>query len=155
MARDTEGAAGAATGAAGATGTETVVTTAAWLDLAGQEPRMIAADLVHRASDCLAATLVLRGPDGTEVPWTFAWELLAQGLTGPAGEGDVRIRPVRGVAELVEIAFGPGLSARVRLLARDALRFAEQVRRVAPGAEARVAASLEAELAVITERAEP
>jgi len=110
---------------------------------------MISADLRYRPSDCLAATLVLRAPDGTEVPWTFGWELLARGLTGPAGEGDVRVRPVRGAAALVEVAFGPGLSARVRLLARDAFRFVDRVRRLAAADATRVGAALDAELAAI------
>ncbi|MEV7289943.1 SsgA family sporulation/cell division regulator [Streptomyces sp. NPDC093252] len=31
--------------------------------------------------------------EGVEVCWTFARDLLAEGLEGPAGDGDVRARP--------------------------------------------------------------
>lgn len=42
--------------------------------------------------------------DTVLVPWTFARDLLADGLNGPVGEGDVRVRPA-------ELALRIGLSS--------------------------------------------
>lgn len=50
--------------------------------------------LTYDPSDPFAVHAAFRtGPD-TEIGWVFARELLAAGLTGPAGIGDVRVRPV-------------------------------------------------------------
>jgi Streptomyces sporulation and cell division protein, SsgA len=43
-------------------------------------------------ADPFAVTLTLR-PGSGPVAWTFARDLLAEGVEGPAGLGDVRIRP--------------------------------------------------------------
>jgi hypothetical protein len=58
-----------------------------YLDRHGGLP--VTTDLIYRPRDCFAVNLLLRGPDGVEVGWTFAWRLLAQGLHALAGDGDI------------------------------------------------------------------
>ncbi|WP_434447234.1 SsgA family sporulation/cell division regulator [Lentzea sp. E54] len=59
----------------------------------GHKP--VAADLRYSTRDPLAVAVVCHGSGG-EVSWTFARDLLAAGLIGPVGEGDVRLRPLSG-----------------------------------------------------------
>jgi hypothetical protein len=88
--------------------------------LADDEGAVIPMELVYRPDDCLAARLVLLGPDGLEVGWTFAWELLAMGLMSPAGDGAITVRPEDGVAEFVRKVRGrAGLDARAIAPALD------------------------------------
>lgn len=48
--------------------------------------------LRYTASDPYAVSIVFSGPD-EDVIWVFARDLLAEGLTLPRGQGDVRVRP--------------------------------------------------------------
>ncbi|MDQ0381935.1 SsgA family sporulation/cell division regulator [Amycolatopsis thermophila] len=47
----------------------------------------------YTTADPYAVTLSFRADRGSWVEWCFARDLLVAGLSGPAGEGDVRIRP--------------------------------------------------------------
>ncbi|MEV7549254.1 SsgA family sporulation/cell division regulator [Amycolatopsis sp. NPDC089917] len=49
--------------------------------------------LSFHAGEPFAITVSFRTERGRWVEWTFARELLATGLTDPAGLGDVRVRP--------------------------------------------------------------
>ncbi len=49
--------------------------------------------LSFHAEEPYAVTVAFRTERGRWVEWTFARELLATGLTDPAGIGDVRVRP--------------------------------------------------------------
>lgn len=49
--------------------------------------------LSFHAAEPYAVTVAFRTERGRWVEWTFARELLAAGLTDPAGLGDVRVRP--------------------------------------------------------------
>jgi hypothetical protein len=55
-----------------------VVGTTAFLELPGDEAVLVVADLEYRPGDCWAVRLVLRGPDGVGVCWTFAWNCSPQ-----------------------------------------------------------------------------
>ncbi|MCZ7414745.1 MULTISPECIES: SsgA family sporulation/cell division regulator [unclassified Streptomyces] len=59
---------------------------------------------------------------GTEVTWVFARRLLDDGLCGPAGEGDVRIRPGRVGRTVLELCAPQG-TALVELRREDLHRF--------------------------------
>ncbi|MDL2074824.1 SsgA family sporulation/cell division regulator [Streptomyces sp. GXMU-J15] len=48
--------------------------------------------------------------DGESVTWTFARSLLAEGLRGPAGEGDVHIWPCGGARTVLEFHSPYGLA---------------------------------------------
>lgn len=67
--------------------------------------------------------------EGTEVTWAFARDLLSEGLQGPAGLGDVRVRPYGYERTVLEFHAPEGMavvhlhSAELRLFLRrtDAL----------------------------------
>ncbi|MFI8090110.1 SsgA family sporulation/cell division regulator [Streptomyces sp. NPDC086080] len=66
--------------------------------LVAAAPRMpnIPATLHYDRDDPFAVRMTFPAPatlEGVEVCWTFARELLAAGLEGPEGHGDVRVRP--------------------------------------------------------------
>ncbi|MEC3998478.1 SsgA family sporulation/cell division regulator [Actinacidiphila sp. DG2A-62] len=126
------------------------------LDLSGDHDAAVApvaADLVYRPRDPLAVNMVLRGPDGVEVGWTFAWELLARGLRGPAGEGDVRVRPLHGAGSLIEVALATSFGVRMHFPARAVDDFVRKVRARADADAEGVPRALEAALATITQQA--
>lgn len=49
--------------------------------------------LMYRAEDPFAVRIVFHANAAAPVVWTFARELLLEGLFRPAGEGDVRVWP--------------------------------------------------------------
>ena len=64
----------------------------------GDEPLPVDATLEYDVADPFAVHLVIAAGEGL-VRWSFARELLIEGVKAPAGEGDVRIIPVGGQAE--------------------------------------------------------
>jgi hypothetical protein len=125
------------------------VDTTAFVVVADEEEAIVAAQLVYRPDDCLAARLLLLGPDGMRVAWAFAWELLARGLMSPAGDGDITVRPVSGLIEGIEVSLLARSIARVWLPADRVAAFVRTVRRRA-GPDARgIDRALDRELATI------
>ncbi|WP_369069480.1 SsgA family sporulation/cell division regulator [Kineococcus terrestris] len=55
----------------------------------------VPASLHYGADDPYAIHAVFRGGDA-DVEWVFARDLLREGLVGPAGDGDVHVRPCSG-----------------------------------------------------------
>lgn len=55
----------------------------------------VPARLVYRANDPFAVQIVFHVGSNAPVRWTFARELMIEGVFRPCGEGDVRIWPVR------------------------------------------------------------
>jgi hypothetical protein len=51
-------------------------------------------DLTYSSRDPFAVQASFRTGNGTAVDWVFARDLLHDGLIGPAGTGDVRVRPM-------------------------------------------------------------
>lgn len=60
--------------------------------------------------------------DGADVEWTFGRELLAAGLRGPAGSGDVRLWPCGAGRTMLELHTEEGM-AMVQLDSHELLRF--------------------------------
>lgn len=120
---------------------------AAVLRVPGQPDVPLLALLRYAAADPFAVRMVLlldggEGPDSVE--WVFARSLLTGGLTGPAGQGDVR---VHAVARQVHVELS---GAATVLLPLDGLvEFLAAAYDVVPtGSEEQVAAAaLDAELA--------
>ena len=76
----------------------TVIEQAVQARLVATAPRTesVAATLRYDREDPYAVSMAFPPPatlEGVEVSWAFARELLAQGMEGPAGVGDVRLRP--------------------------------------------------------------
>ncbi|MFI6349055.1 SsgA family sporulation/cell division regulator [Streptomyces sp. NPDC050560] len=76
----------------------TVIEQAVEARLVAAAPRMptIPASLCYDRDDPFAVRMRFPAPatlEGVEVCWTFARDLLVDGLEGPAGQGDVRVRP--------------------------------------------------------------
>lgn len=60
------------------------------------QPQHLEGDLVFDPSDPYAVRLHVRPVVGPPVTWTFARELLAEGLFDPTGDGDVLVWPCLG-----------------------------------------------------------
>ncbi|MFF9909768.1 SsgA family sporulation/cell division regulator [Streptomyces sp. NPDC013457] len=76
----------------------TVIEQAVQARLVASAPRMetVPATLRYDREDPFAVSMAFPPPatlEGVEVSWAFARELLAEGMDGPAGLGDVRVRP--------------------------------------------------------------
>ncbi len=55
-------------------------------------------DFVFDPADPYAVQLVIGRPEGPSVTWSFARDLLAEGLYEPAGDGDVLVWPCLGTS---------------------------------------------------------
>jgi hypothetical protein len=64
------------------------------LDSGGSLP--MPCTLRYEVTDPFAVSATFRSTEGT-VTWVFARDLLAEGLSAPAGEGDIRVSPVHAV----------------------------------------------------------
>lgn len=60
---------------------------------AGGRPTLIACEFSYSAKDPLAVTLIFDTEGDWPVRWIFSRELLTEGLTAKAGEGDVVLWP--------------------------------------------------------------
>jgi hypothetical protein len=65
------------------------------LVLGAQRTATVPVRLVYSAADPWAVTAIFSTSEG-DVTWVFGRELLEAGVSGPAGEGDVAVWPVRG-----------------------------------------------------------
>lgn len=97
--------------------------------------------LEYHSADAYAVSLVFETARG-EVRWDFGRELLAEGLYGPAGEGDVQLWPCLDTechaVTMVELYGGTGSQALMQLTSRDVRRFLDaSYAVVAAGAEGR------------------
>jgi hypothetical protein len=100
----------------------------------------ISAALQYDRTDPFAVRMTFPAPatlDGVEVCWTFARELLMDGLEGPTGEGDVQVRPY-GTDRTVLEFHAPEGTALVHVRNHDLRRFLRRtITLVAPGEEER------------------
>ncbi|MBP0459515.1 SsgA family sporulation/cell division regulator [Streptomyces montanisoli] len=69
--------------------------------------------------------------EGTEVTWEFSRELLAAGMSAPAGLGDVRVRPF-GYGRTVLEFHAPEGTAMVHLRSSELRRFLDRSRFLVP-----------------------
>ncbi|MEC4017505.1 SsgA family sporulation/cell division regulator [Streptomyces sp. H27-D2] len=85
----------------------------------------VSATLHYHRKDPLAVRISFPAEvslDGSEVEWTFARELLAAGLHGPAGDGDVQVWPCGLDSTVLEFHTDEGL-AMVQVGTEDLRRF--------------------------------
>ncbi|MEU8591671.1 SsgA family sporulation/cell division regulator [Streptomyces sp. NPDC048664] len=95
--------------------------------LVAAAPRMqsIPATLHYDRRDPFAVRMTFPAPatlEGVDVCWTFARDLLAAGLAGPEGHGDVRVRPYGYDRTVVEF-HAPEGTAVVHIHSRDVRQF--------------------------------
>ncbi|GGV13569.1 hypothetical protein GCM10010495_29350 [Kitasatospora herbaricolor] len=70
----------------------------------------LAVRMLFPAEYSLDATGTEEQPARPEVTWVFARQLLAAGLAGPAGIGDVHVRPALGPHTMVELRAAEGVA---------------------------------------------
>ncbi len=71
----------------------TVTTPLSLVVTTGTAEAAIGAELRYDPADPFAVSLAIGVECGEPVVWTFARDLLAAGLTAPAGEGDITVEP--------------------------------------------------------------
>ncbi|MEU3948043.1 SsgA family sporulation/cell division regulator [Streptomyces sp. NPDC029526] len=104
--------------------------------LVAAAPRMpnIPAMLHYDRSDPFAVRMTFPAPatlEGVDVCWTFSRELLAAGLQGPEGHGDVRVRPY-GYDRTVLEFHAPEGTAVVHVRSGDVRRFLQATSELVP-----------------------
>jgi hypothetical protein len=103
------------------------------------EPHELHGDLVFDPADPYAVRLVVGTSDAPEVTWSFARELLAEGLYDPIGDGDVLVWPclaTNGHAVVVIELRSPHGMAMLQTPSRAVQRFVESTyAAVPPGTE--------------------
>ncbi|MGW0883643.1 SsgA family sporulation/cell division regulator [Streptomyces sp. NPDC002671] len=104
--------------------------------LVAAAPRMshIPATLCYDRRDPFAVRMTFPAPatlEGVDVCWTFSRELLAAGLEGPEGHGDVRVRPY-GYDRTVLEFHAPEGTAVVHVRSGEIRRFLEAAGALVP-----------------------
>lgn len=114
----------------------TLIEQAVQARLVASAPRTeaVAATLRYDRADPYAVSMAFPPPatlEGVEVSWAFARELLAEGVEGPAGVGDVRLRPY-GIDRTVVEFHAPEGVAMVHVRTAELRRFLERSQQVVP-----------------------
>lgn len=95
---------------------------------------LLEGELVFDPADPFAVAMHLEARAGTVV-WTFARELLAEGLYGPAGDGDVQVWPclssTGGAVVIIELSSPDGM-AILQAESRDVAGFVAATEEVVP-----------------------
>ncbi|GAA2134201.1 SsgA family sporulation/cell division regulator [Kitasatospora kazusensis] len=113
----------------------------------------IVVDLEYDPLDPYAVRCTFHLPGDTPVAWVFARELLLDGISNPAGEGDVRIHPVGGELSDVRIRLcSPEGGAVLRAPAPPLIAFLARTDRLVPMGQEIVSGELDAQLADILSR---
>ncbi|WP_254802024.1 SsgA family sporulation/cell division regulator [Kitasatospora sp. SUK 42] len=110
----------------------------------------IVVDLAYEPGDPYAVRFTFHLPGDAPVTWVFARELLLDGLSGPAGEGDVHIHPVGG--ELSEVCINlhsPNGDALLRSPATPLIAFLARTDRLVPMGQELTGRQLDDQLADI------
>ncbi|ARF58552.1 SsgA family sporulation/cell division regulator [Streptomyces gilvosporeus] len=108
-------------------------------------PQAVPAVLHYEPADPLAVRMTFPPEislDGAAVDWAFARDLLAEGLYGPAGRGDVRVRPCGPERTVMEFHADEGV-ALVQLRTVDVRLFLARSYDVVPAGRERAQAAVE------------
>ncbi|MFJ3582538.1 SsgA family sporulation/cell division regulator [Streptomyces sp. NPDC090127] len=114
----------------------TVIEQAVQARLVASAPRMetVPATLRYDREDPFAVSMAFPPPatlEGVEVSWAFSRELLAQGVDGPAGLGDVRVRPYGYDRTVVEFHAPEGVAV-VHVRTSELRRFLQRSQHLVP-----------------------
>lgn len=95
---------------------------------------LLEGELVFDPADPFAVAMHLEASSGTVV-WTFARELLSEGLYGPAGDGDVQVWPclsnTGGAVVIIELRSPHGM-AMLQASSREVAAFVAATEKVVP-----------------------
>ncbi len=121
--------------------------------LVAAAPRMLSipATLCYDRRDPFAVRMAFPAPatlEGVDVCWTFSRELLAAGLEGPEGHGDVRVRPY-GYDRTVLEFHAPEGTAVVHVRSGEIRRFLEATAGLVPVGLEHLQFDLDHDLAVL------
>jgi hypothetical protein len=83
----------------------TVICSPAVFDLIAPDAPVVSVnvDLTYNSRDPFAVQASFRTGNGTAVDWVFARDLLHDGLISPAGTGDVKVQPMPGDPNRVQL----------------------------------------------------
>ncbi|MFI6847167.1 SsgA family sporulation/cell division regulator [Kitasatospora sp. NBC_00085] len=110
----------------------------------------IVVDLGYDPVDPYALRCTFHLPGDEPVTWVFARELLLDGISGPAGEGDVHIHPVgEELSEVCIVLHSPGGDAVLRASAPPLIAFLARTDRLVPMGQELTGGELDAQLADI------
>ncbi|MEV6145550.1 SsgA family sporulation/cell division regulator [Streptomyces sp. NPDC051992] len=114
----------------------TVIQQSVQARMVASAPRMetLPATLQYDPKDPFAVRMAFPAPatlEGTEVSWEFSRELLAAGMDGPAGVGDVRVRPFGYDRTVLEFHAAEGI-AMVHVRTAELRRFLERAQGMVP-----------------------
>ncbi|MET9379211.1 SsgA family sporulation/cell division regulator [Streptomyces sp. NPDC003035] len=114
----------------------TVIEQAVQARLVASAPRMetVPATLRYDREDPFAVSMAFPPPatlEGVEVSWAFSRELLAEGVEGPAGVGDVRVRPYGYDRTVVEFHAPEGVAV-VHIRTAELRRFLKRSQHLVP-----------------------
>ncbi|GJF29404.1 SsgA family sporulation/cell division regulator [Kitasatospora sp. NBC_01539] len=117
---------------------------------AGELSLRIAVDLGYDPEDPYAVRFTFHLPGDTPVTWYFARELLVEGISRPAGEGDVHLHPVgEDLTEVCVVLRSPDGDATLRAPAPPLIAFLARTDRLVPMGKEESQVELEAQLDLI------
>lgn len=114
----------------------------------------IPVELAYDSDDPYAVETTFHLPGDAPVTWTFARELLLDGLSGPSGEGDVHIAPVapEGLSDVVIRLQVGGERALFRAGAAPLVAFLDRTDRLVPFGEEEAASDPVGDLTAVLDR---
>lgn len=127
------------------TSTDTTVSISVPFLTGETQAEVVDGELVFEARDPYALTMHLQSRSG-RVTWTFARDLLADGVYEPAGDGDVQVWPClsgRGGAVVVIELTSPSGNAMLETSSRSMQCFLDQVYALVPRGQESAHLSLE------------
>ncbi|CAM3677932.1 SsgA family sporulation/cell division regulator [Streptomyces albus] len=124
------------------------------LVLAPEHSVAVPARLSYRTDDPYAVHVTFHITSETPVHWTFARELLMEGVTQPCGDGDVRVWPTRvGTRKVVCMALSsPHGDALLEADSPLLTAWLDRTLRVVPPGEEAEAMSLDAQLSALLQQ---
>lgn len=123
------------------------------LVLGGDRSATVPVRLGYRPADPWAVTALFRTADG-DVTWVFGRDLLEEGLTRTAGEGDIAVWPVIDAADGPQLYLSLASPSGTALLEADPIevrRFLDETYRLVPAGTESAFLDLDAELARLVE----
>ncbi|MGV9265765.1 SsgA family sporulation/cell division regulator [Kitasatospora sp. NPDC003701] len=110
----------------------------------------IVVDLEYDPADPYAIRFTFHLPGDAPVTWVFARELLLDGISRPAGEGDVHVHPVGGeLSEVCIVLHSPDGDALLRASAPPLIAFLARTDRLVPMGQELTGGEIDAQLADI------